>query len=512
VALCAWSAGCGGFERAPDGSGAVEAGTLADATASLADATALPDDATCADGCNDAAPTIANGALDASQEDGGIAQRVDDAADALSFLDVPADREVCRLVWPQLNYYFETQTPKHVAVDGVGNVFVAIDYATYYEEAGAPPIDLGVPLPSYATGFVIAKIDPDCHLLWVHDFGVNQTPNSSFETIALGVDENSNATVVANYNGVLDVRDEGDAGSVLATNPGVFAADESFMLRVDGSGKVVFARLFRANGDSFLLARSLVVAPDGVATLLAVGSDGADFGGGVVPDAGQTIGNSYFVRFGAAGNVLRVEVLPYGNGYEQLLTDPDGGLWAYGQLDSDAGGVTGGMFRVDATGNTVWSRPLDPFETSYGVNSTGEVTFVPSDVGTGTLAFYSADGTLTSSHTLPPDPLTLDRVDQILLDPVGNVFAGGSYTAADITHADGSFTYVPLVDAGAGYRRFDSTGAQRAMNTWGGLYASFGSMALAPNGDVIVLGAIEPPSVQMPPPVLFLMRYAPGRP
>ncbi len=173
--------------------------------------------------------------------------------------------------------------------------------------------------------------------------------------------------------------------------------------------------------------------------------------------------------------------------------------------------MTGGMFRLDATGNTVWSRPIDSFVRSFGVSATGEATFDPLEIGTGTLAFYAPDGTVTSSHTLPADPLALNRADQVLLDPAGNVFAGGSYVAADVTQADGSFIYVPLVDGGAGYRRFDSTGALRAMNTWGGLYSSLGQMALAPNGDVVVLGAVEPPNVQMPPPVLFLVRYALGR-
>ncbi len=63
--------------------------------------------------------------------------------------------------------------------------------------------------------------------------------------------------------------------------------------------------------------------------------------------------------------------------------------------------------------------------------------------------------------------------------------------------------------AGAGYQRFDSAGVLRSVTVWGGANAELGSIGLAPNGNVVMVGLIEQPTISDPPPTLFLVKFAP---
>jgi hypothetical protein len=66
-----------------------------------------------------------------------------------------------------------------------------------------------------------------------------------------------------------------------------------------------------------------------------------------------------------------------------------------------------------------------------------------------------------------------------------------------------------MLGAAAGLQRFNSPGVLQAVTVWGGANAQLGSLGIAPNGDVVLLGSIEQPTISGPPPMLFLARFAP---
>ena len=47
-------------------------------------------------------------------------------------------------------------------------------------------------------------------------------------------------------------------------------------------------------------------------------------------------------------------------------------------------------------------------------------------------------------------------------------------------------------------------GVLRSVTVWGGANAELGSIGLAPNGNVVMVGFIEQPTISDPPPTLFL--------
>ncbi|HTB73201.1 MAG TPA: hypothetical protein VK762_08145 [Polyangiaceae bacterium] len=501
----AWSAACGGVDAAgPDRSRAsIDAATAPDATAvRIAQ-------------CSDAAATETDATRNFSSDGGSAADAPVDAGDAgapLDVSDLATDNEVCHIEWPQVYAFYASENDMHVAVDFAGNAFIAIGYGNNTNaNDSAPPIDLGVPSPKYPEGIVIAKIDPDCHLLWMREFGMRHVAGSEVGTSGLGVDANGNVTVAGLFVSFIDLYDgTADAGPVIASDGGDAGTwYGSILMRLDTNGNLVFAKAF--NGG-LLIVNTLAVTPNGVATISAVGISGADFGGGPVTGTSpDTTSNRYIAQFDATGSVSAVEALPQDTpSYQQLLADPSGGLWAYGYVESDAGN-TPSMMRLDSTGGLVWTRLLasDPGtgDMGFAVNATSEVAFHIASPTDETVSFYAPDGTATSSHVTSVDYLGGSAAEDVALDPAGNVLVGGTFYGTPVPVGNGSFVQTPS-PAGAGYQRFESAGVLRSMTTWGGSNAVLGSMALAPDGNVVLLGEIQQPTIDKPPPVLFLVKFA----
>jgi hypothetical protein len=167
--------------------------------------------------------------------------------------------------------------------------------------------------------------------------------------------------------------------------------------------------------------------------------------------------------------------------------------------------------RLDSTGALMWSRPLSS-GTGFAVNASEEVSFASSSdasfpVGE-TVTTYSPDGTPTSSHVTSVDYPGPEVAEQMLLDAMGNAIVGGNFEGTETDHPDGSFTQTPTPE-GAGFQRFDSAGVLRSVSVYGGSNALLGSMGLAPNGNVVLLGLIAQPTISAPPPTPFVVKFVP---
>jgi hypothetical protein len=428
----------------------------------------------------------------------------------------PTDNEACRVDWPQAAGFYTDPADMHVAVDAMGNTFVTMGYGNGPEAAddAAPPV-FGVTLPGDPEGFVVAKIDSGCHLVWMNEYGFPHVAEASLSIQGLGLDALSNVTVMGTFSGSIDLGAgivdalpviEDDAGN------GRITAD-TFLLRLDAAGGLLFSSVLHAS-DGLVVGSSLAVAPDGVSTLLAAGSNGADFGTGPVDAGGPPgpIADLYVAQFSLLGVPTHVEVrTPSEPTYQTIVADPtDGLLWALGPVPDD-GGWTPSLIRLDSTAGFAWSRAIDP-SAGFGVGASGEVVFqvatshgLPGDE---TLTFYDRDGGQTPSRTTPGAYLGQTVSDHLVLSPSGDVFVGGTFEGTPATDADGSFTQIPS-PVGAGFQRFDSSGVLRSVSATGGTHARLGAMGLAPDGNVVMLGVVQDSDITAPPPSLFVVKIVP---
>jgi hypothetical protein len=427
----------------------------------------------------------------------------DDAANEPDVMIIaPTDNEVCHVVWPQPRGLIMQPTPSglQLATDPAGNAYFALTYEGFastvsgaddsgvQDGSGAPgapaTLDLGVSSPGYPQGVAVAKVDAQCNLLWMREVGVTDAATSVVQSVGIGVDANSNVTVLGLVSGSADLGAETADAAPIVTDAGGSAFDlATFLLRIDAAGNFLFSKVFRST-DGFALA----VAPNGVSTIVAQGA-GADFGNGPI-DAGSSWG---FAQFDTTGTLTLAKALASGLSIDQLLADPNGGFLASGSVNSDAG-VTPSMMRLSAAGDVLWSRSLTSGQL-IGVNATAEVAAgAPSsgNLSEDVVTAYSPDGILTSSRVTWVSYVG-DLADQVVLDTMGDTIVGGDFRGTPTTLANGSQTLTDA-PAGAGFQRFDSSGALRSFTTWGGADERFGAVGVAPDGNVLLLGWDQPPA------------------
>jgi len=340
----------------------------------------------------------------------------------------------------------------------------------------------------------------------MRDFGTNSTVDGSLAVSSgIAVDANSNVTVLGVFMGSVDLG-AGPTSDLPIFNDGGpgRGAYNGFLLRLDAAGNMVFSKVFPSS-----LPSSLAVSPSGVSTVLADGGSGTDFGNGPVPGTNPSTVNHYFVQFDGSGAVLREEALL--GSYTSLTSDPGGGLWALGYVDTDAGLVQS-LIRLTSIGDFVWSRLLGPDGGSFAVNGTGEVVFSSSGPYASplyeTVTNYSSDGTPTSSQIATVDYSAESIAEQVLLDGNGNTFVGGNFEGTLTVYEDGSFSQTNT-PSGAGFQRFDSSGILRSVTVWSGENSVFGAIGAAPNGNVMVAGRTVQGGSGSSPVTVFLVRFVP---
>jgi hypothetical protein len=323
-----------------------------------------------------------------------------------------------------------------LAIDGAGNTLVALEYRG--------SVDLGAG-PVTATGFrdgLIARYDAAGTLLWGRSFG----GASAFVTVkAAGVDGAGNLIVAGTYTGDIDFGGgagltyqafttnmfvvkfdtngdhlwsrrltgglveitgvTGDAagytvvagyhGSAFDFGGGALDAGpyDVFVVRYSPTGSHVWSRSF---GDPGTYQYAFDVATDAAGSVFITGhfNSTVDFGGGYLASAGgwdmfvakfhQSGVHLWSRRFGDAGTQRAYSLAVDGNGAVTVAGH------FFGTVDFGGGALTADpldfcVFRLDGSGNHVWSHKLDlynlgmkndkPYAIAAAVDSQGDAAF-----------------------------------------------------------------------------------------------------------------------------------------
>jgi hypothetical protein len=403
-----------------------------------------------------------------------------------------------------------------LAVDATGNAYLAVNHGEppAWGSLGPapPPIDLGAASAGYVSGTAIVKVDPGCNVLWVREIGTaTYSILTDPHTFAIGVDADSGVTILGGFSGSVDL------GGLAVEAPGPDASGTTFffysyLVRYSASGDVVFAKVFRSNGTSGILATALAVAPSGVSAVIAMGGDLADFGdeadASIFPRVDSNV--CYLARFDAAGNVLARRALSVTDGLlnvDAIAFDSAENLWGTGVTAPDAG-ERPVVAQFAASGAAAWLQPnaarADPLAAGPGgalvYDSVGNV---PDTV---TLRGYALDGGSPWSRQTVLSNGVLTGTQQMVLDRDGGAVVGGQL-AGLVEAADGSITSVGAPN-GVAFQRFDSTGAFVSWGSWpGATYQRFGGVGVSPAGEVVLSGEeVAGPDAG---PTLFLARIVP---
>jgi len=479
-------------------------------------------DATTAD-VNDAAPVDgpSEGPADAgpadvlSEEVGSDAGADAPSPEAATVTLSPPGRLLCESVWPQPdNFFLDLSTPYGVqmAVDPTGDVYLAMSYGTISNsgtpQASAPPPDLGTDagtLPGYPMGLAVVKLDPSCNVLWAKEYGSFDVNQNGVQSVALGVDDASNVTVLGAGAGRIDLE-----GPVSFDPPDAQTMGAGFLLRLDSNGSLVFRDVFTSD-QNFFAPLYLAVSPSGVSTVIAgalgnvslgapASGSGAEAGPASPYDAGWSIPTYRFLfQLDTLGRVLQVTPAPY---YPSgIQAGPDGTLW---MLDANSGdGGPGGLAHFSSSASPLWTLPASGY--LFAAGGPGAVVFDGSHNATAQLQAFASDGTLL--WTQPPSAYDLQGANNgLAIDPAGNIILGGNFGGTSAWPAPAGNP------VGVGYETFDPGGVLRSVNVFSGVPdAASGQdclgIAVDPSGAVLVAGTQQNSWATTS---VFVAKYAPS--
>lgn len=483
LTACGGSVGAGPPDAGPDGASPIPEATVPDAT----DATMCPDacglapiDA--AQG-NDATDAFAGSdASDAGDASDGFDASVDDAADAADApeeIDFPpvSHNEVCHVAWPQpAGFQGLGNISMPLLVDSAGNVYVQIPYSS------APPIDLGVPLPGDPQGIAIAKVDPQCHLLWVREFGAPPTADGGYPSIGGGlaaVDDSSNVTLAGTFDGPIDL----GGGPLDGYQVG-------YVLRLDASGNVVFTRTYPGDFPGMV-----GVQPEGGPTSLLFFDYGA-FEGYLTCalnhcDAGLLeAGLNYFsfAQIDSAGTEITRHSFPGVPGttgispptFTDMRMDSTGTLWAIDNL-ADAGPS---VERLTQFGVPIWSQPTGTADLVLGPK--GGVVYSFSDPTLDeTFSLYGFDGGASWTNALRLG-VSAPFAGNVAIGPSGMIYSAGQVDPRALPPGDAQWP-----SSVVGVEVLDPLGRPQEIRAWTGLSNDLygtGGVGVDPSGNAVVAG------------------------
>jgi hypothetical protein len=226
----------------------------------------------------------------------------------------------------------------HLALDALGNVFVAGRLSTVTDLGGGPLT------PAGESDVVVAKLDRQGRHLWSKLFG----DAADQEATRIVVDGRGNVIVTGVFQGTLD----------FGGGPLTSATTAVFLAKLDPGGHHVFSRVLGIPEES---ARD-DVAVDAAGNVLVTGMllGPIDLGGGPLT------GNDVFVaKLDPTGQHLWSRSLGALSGGHPLglTTSPGGDVYlaatVFGEVDLGGGPLSGSILaRLDGDGNHVWSRVL----------------------------------------------------------------------------------------------------------------------------------------------------------
>ena len=398
--------------------------------------------------------------------------------------------EICRLEWPQPRWL--GASPSQMATDAQGNSYVLVDH--YNQNSDGPPtyLQLGATQAPDAYGMAVLKIDDDCHLVWMRDFG-GASSSANVTSVALAVDAQSNVTIVGWFGGTVDL----GAGPVSPLNP---SGTETFVLRLDAGGKVVFSKVFTTRQIDAAWPYGVAVTPDGSSYIALAAANDTDFGGGV--DLGDVLSGhamlDYLVRLDASGNlVFRKTTTQVSSPVEEILevaSDGAGNLWGTAVLQNQQQVLIG----ISPDGAATWTQDSGPIASI--VARTSGLVSLASPENLATLKAYAPDGTSPWTSMLPESSYGSDL---LAADAVGLLASGGQVWGPYAANAPTAAEVSPLPSAGGldiGFQAFDARGQVVSQGSWGGPEDDyFSGVGVDPAGDIFLAGYTEPVSQDYTP-------------
>ncbi len=441
------TAACSTEPGGGDGGGpaTAEAGAVTDGS--------FPEDAANPEG---GAAIDASSAVDSAQPEASVdagtftdATIVDAAPDVATAGDgsIVVDNAICHVEWPQPETYPGGPGTFELAVAPQGDAYVAISYA------GSLSVDLGVANPGYPVGIAIAKIDPQCNLVWMREFGAPQDAGATSMNGNIAVDATSSITFAGWFVGTVDL----GAGAT----PSVGELPEGFVMRLDTDGNVVFRNLYTLIEPSVLSVDSA-----GTATILSAALD----------PISVTVKYA-FVQIDASGNQVASQTYASSDGIAPAILASYGGtLWA-----SHAGSLAA----LTTTGSTLWSEPFpDSGVAWFGAGPQGLVGVGATTSGEVVQAFGDGGGVVSTTVNMLPS--NAPEATQVAIGSTGTIYVGGTLPNPAQPSPDAEC----CVDH-VGAQVLGPSGQLQTLRIWQqGDFAMFGALAVDPSGNTFLGGAL----------------------
>jgi hypothetical protein len=357
------------------------------------------------------------------------------------------DHAICHAEWPQPETYPGGGGTFDLAVDPQGDAYIAIAYA------GTLSVDLGVANPGYPVGIAIAKVDPQCQLVWMREFGEPQDGGATSMNGNIAVDATSSITFTGWFVGTADL----GAGATSSAGD----LPEGFVMRLDTDGNVVFRNLY-----TLIEPHVLSVDGTGTATILSTAID----------PISATVQYA-FVQIDASGNQVASQTYTSSDGYAPAVVAAYGGtLWT-----SHAGSLAA----LTTSGSTLWSVPFpDSGVSSFAAGPQGLVGVGATASGEVVQAFGDGGAIVsTTVNGLPPDA---PEAAQVAVGSTGTIYVGGTLPDPTQPPADAEC----CVDH-VGAQVLGSGGQLQTLRIWQqGDFAMFGALAVDPSGNAFLGGPL----------------------
>jgi hypothetical protein len=381
---------------------------------------------------------------------------------------------VCQIAWPQAAG-FTLSSFAGFTVDPAGNSYVAMKLS-----ASNPPLDLGVPLPGYSTGTAIAKVDPECNLVWAYEFSTSGVSLPLVNIpLNLAADATSSLTVTGAFEGAADF----GSGPVEET-----AVVTGFVLRLGPDGSVVFHKEYPGSTMSIV-----GVQPDGTSVLvrdyepgsctLALVDGSIEYvdAAGCDVDAQAEFSSVFsIVQIDASGAEIAENAFPEGSEIFGLAPSSDSGtvadpLGTILVVDRDTANPV--LQAVTLDGGLLWSQPLPGYLVALGPAGVVEDTQASYQVpltDAPILQLFAYDGGVSWTTPLAPPP------DQ----------SSNSDWGTGLTVAMNGTIYVWQNPNGLQVEVVDPQGRLQQLRSWHG---GVDMMSVDPNGNLITVATNEGP-------------------
>lgn len=336
-------------------------------------------------------------------------------------------------VWSLMAGDASNQALTSLAIDSLGNIFIAGTFAGTLKLLNADPAK-SVTLSSFGgDDLFLAKLDPAGNALWGKHFGGAATAAGS--NIAVAVDKTGNVVIAGGFTGTADFGGGSLTAPVMKSNP--------FVATYDNNG--VFKWQVQL-GSSSVFGYDVTAAFDSSGDVIV----GGDYDGGslVVPLA---VGGSATLANNNSRDIFVVK-----------LTNASNGKAAWAKRFGETIGTP-------AASTLMRALVVDSSDVIYlGGNFDGSITFTGSVASKGSLDGFLAklDGTGVASLALIVSGASSNGVSAITVDTSGNILvAGGTSGTTDlgggpiVTPAAGVSYLVKYSNAGIYQwaKTFDST-------------------------------------------------------